>query len=317
MPLTLRASVPLAPLTTLELKPGAGGEARAKAEAAYQAVRKRSPDELLAFYEVSQARFAAGDLLGAARAISSIVELRPEDPEALRMTGYVLLEQGLARPAAEVLGHLRAIRSFEAQAYLEEAMALVEAGRIADAARNYELVMARKWDRHEQVTEAGRQHYVQWLRRLLLGPALNQAQRQAVQRRLAVISRGVSSSVDLQLTLHWNVDDIDIDLWTTGPEGKRSWYQVKEPGTGGKLFWDETQGYGPELFQQPKAHRGAYLAQVHYFGNNSQQWAVPTAVLGILDRYPNDPKRRQRTYTVELLTRQGESIRDLFKASFP
>jgi Flp pilus assembly protein CpaB len=304
------------PLANLELKPGAGGEARARAEAAYLAARKKTPDELLTFHAVSQARLQAGDLLGAARAISSVAELRPEDPEALRLTGFVLLAQGLAQPAAEILGHLRATRSFEVQAYLEEALALVEAGRFADAARNYELVLARQWDRHAQVVEAGRQHYVQWLRRLLGGNALNEAQRQAVQRRLAALGPAVASAIDLQVILHWNADDIDIDLWVTGPEYERTWYQNKDTKSGGHLFWDETRGYGPELFQQAKAHAGTYVAQAHYYGNNSEQWAIPSVLLGVLDRYPNDPKRFSRKFKVTLLKTQGESQAELFRTDF-
>ncbi len=296
------------------LKPSAGGEMRQKAEASYVAARKNWPEDLLVFHAVSQARLRAGDLLGAARAISSVVELRPEDPEALRMTGFVLLAQGLAQPAAELFGHLRATRSFEVQACLEEALALVEAGRIADAARSYELVLARKWDRHEQVGEAGRQHYVQWLKRLLGGAALNAAQRQAVQRRVAEL--GVSTEVDLQVTLHWNADDIDIDLWATGPENERTWYQARETKSGGHLFWAETRGYGPELFQQARAHVGTYVAQVHYYGNNSEQWAIPSVILGILDRYPSDSKRHVRKFKVALLKAQGESQAELFKTDY-
>lgn len=303
------------PFADLVPRPLAGGEARAKAEAAYLEARKRTPENPLIFHALNQARVQAGDLLGAARAISSVVELRPEDPEALRMTGFVLLAEGLAQPAAEILGHLRATRSFEVQAYLEEALALVEAGRIADAARNYELVLARKWDRHEQVAEAGRQHYGQWLRRLLAGPLLNEGQRRAVQQRLVELGRG-SSALDLQVTLHWNVDDIDIDLWLTGPEGERTWYQNKESKSGGHLFWDETRGYGPELFQQPRAHPGTYVAQVHYYGNNSEQWAIPSVILGVLDRYPNDPKRHVRKFKVTLLRSQGESQAELFRTDF-
>ncbi|HEY3446213.1 MAG TPA: Flp pilus assembly protein CpaB [Myxococcales bacterium] len=305
------------PLAKLELRPGAGGEVRSRAEAAYLAGRRKNPDDLLVFHRVSQARFGAGDLFGAARAVSSIVELRPEDPEALRLTGFVLLAQGLAQPASEVLGHLRATRSFEIQPYLEEAIALVEAGRVSDAARNYEIVLARRWDRHAQVVEAGRQHYVQFLRRLAGGGSLTSAQDKAVRDRLYELSLGVAPSVDLQVTLHWNADDIDIDLWNTGPELERTWFQNFQGTTGGKLFWDETRGYGPELFQQEKAHRGVYFAQVHYYGNNSEQWAIPSVVLGILDRFPNDAKRHERRFKVALLTNSGESDADLFRTSFP
>ena len=301
------------PLGALSLNPSAGGEARARDEAVFRAARKRTPEDLLLFHAIGQTRFQAGDLLGAARAISCVVELRPEDPEALRLAGFVLLSQGLAQPAAEVFGHLRATRSFEVQSLLEEALALVEAGRIADAALNYELVLARKWERHQQVVEAGRQHYAQWLARLLVSPALNDAQKQAIKARVAELSH---RPVDLQVTLHWNADDIDIDLWVTGPEGERTWYEQKDTRSGGRLFWDETRGYGPELFHQARAHAGRYLAQVHYYGNNSEQWAIPSVVLGVLDRYPSDPKRHVRKFKVALLRDQSRSEAELFRTEF-
>lgn len=304
------------PLAGLSLNPAAGGEARAKAEAAFLAARKKAPEDLLLFHAIGQTRFQAGDTLGAARAISCVVELRPEDPEALRLAGFVLLAQGLAQPAAEIFGHLRATRTFEVQALLEEALALVEAGRIADAALNYELALAKKWDRHQQVVEAGRRHYAQWLARLLSSPALNAAQKQAVAARLSELNHGASSALDLQVTLHWNADDIDIDLWVTGPEGERTWYEQKQTKSGGHLFWDETRGYGPELFHQVRAHPGTYVAQVHYYGNNSEQWAIPSVVLGVLDRYPNDAKRHVRKFKVALLQDQRRSEAELFRTDF-
>jgi Flp pilus assembly protein CpaB len=302
-------------LANLSLKPTAGGDVRAQAEATFRAARSKSKEALLPFHALSRARRQAGDLLGAARALSGVVELRPEDPEALRLAGFVLLADGLPQPAAELFGHLRATRSFEVQTYLEEALALIELGRIADAARNYELVLARTWERHAEAVDAAREHYVQWLRRLLGGTTLNATERQAVRRRIDSLG-AVATKVDLQVTLQWNVDDVDIDLWVTGPEGERTWYQQSDTKSGGHLFWDDTTGYGPELFQQARAHAGTYVAEVHYFGNNSEQWAIPSIVLGILDRSPNDPKLHSRSFTVKLLSTQGESQAPLFRAAF-
>lgn len=317
--LALLGNAPKAdPLAAAALLPEAGGEPRALAEAAFRARRKKAPDDLLAFQRVAQARRAAGDALGAVRAVSSIVELRPEDPESLRLAGFTLLAQGLPQAAAELFGHLRALRSFEVQVYLEEALALLEAGRLADAARNYEIALSQRFDRHDQVVEAGRVHYAQALRRALGGGRLGEPLRAAIAARLAELEPGPGSKrLDLQVTLHWSVDDIDIDLWATGPDGERCWYQHRETRSGGRLFWDETGGYGPELFHQPRALPGTYRVQVHYYGNNGEQWAVPAAVLGVLDRSPNDPKRHRRTFTVALLTAQGEAEHGIFSASFP
>lgn len=307
---------PADPLATLTSTPAAGGAARVQAEAEFQAARAKSKDALMPFHALSRARQSAGDLLGAARAISGVVELRPQDPEALRLAGMVLLADGLPQTAAEVFGHLRATRSFEVQAYLEEALALIAAGRVADAARNYELVLARTWVRHTEAVDAARQHYAQWLRRLADGTSLSTSERQAVRRRLDSLG-AMPRQLDLQVTLQWNVDDVDIDLWVTGPEKERTWFQQKTTKSGGHLFWDATQGYGPELFQQEKAHRGTYFAEVHYYANNSEQWAIPSVVLGTLDRFPNDARRHVRTFTVKVLTAQKGNELLLFRTDFP
>jgi tetratricopeptide (TPR) repeat protein len=301
------------PLAHLELAPRAGGSERALAEETHRAARQKTPEDLLVFYDLSGARHRAGDLLGAARAISSVVELRPMDPEALRLAGFVLIGQGLYQPAAEVLGRLRATRSFEVQVYMEEATALLETGRLADAARNYEIVLARHWDRHQQEAEAGRQQYAQLLARVLQSSALDANSRPLVERRLAALG-GRQERTDLQYTIHWSVDDIDIDLWVTGPDGEKCFYSNPATRSGGRLFWDTTTGYGPELFQQARADRGRWLAQVHYFSNNSVQWAIPSVVLGIEDASPFDASRHQRRYSVQLLARQRDSVSDLFHA---
>ena len=43
-------------------------------------------------------------------------------------------------------------------------------------------------------------------------------------------------------------------------------------------------------------------------------WDQPSVVLGILDRSPNDPKLHSRSFTVKLLSTQGESQAPLFRA---
>ncbi|MGI5860929.1 MAG: VWA domain-containing protein [Myxococcales bacterium] len=307
---SLRDSSKPSGLAALELRPLAGGRRRTLAELFLRERRARRPDDVLPLFELSRVRRDAGDALGAVRAISSVVELRPQDPEALRGTGFVLLAQGFARPAAQVLGRLRGIRSFEVQSFIEEASALEEAGMLSGAARNYELVLARKWERHAEVVEAARQHYMQLLTRLQAGSGQSERARQLVAERLAQLKPGLQA--DLQVTMHWNVDDIDIDLWVRGPGGEVCDYRNPRTASGGRLFWDTRTGYGPEIFQQYRVRPGDYVAKVHYFANNSEQWAVPAVALGILDEYPWDPARHRRRFAVELLTDQGRSVRDLF-----
>jgi hypothetical protein len=90
--------------------------------------------------------------------------------------------------------------------------------------------------------------------------------------------------IDYQLTLHWNSDSTDIDLWVVEPNGERCSYRRMRTQLGGELHWDITDGLGPELYHARKAARGSYQVAVHYFGNNSARYVVPTALLLVTDR---------------------------------
>jgi uncharacterized protein YfaP (DUF2135 family) len=90
--------------------------------------------------------------------------------------------------------------------------------------------------------------------------------------------------IDYQLTTHWNSDGTDIDLWVVDPNGERCFYSHKTTRLGGLLFWDITDGLGPELYHARKAAPGLYSVVVHYYGNNSSRYVVPTALLLVSDR---------------------------------
>ena len=108
------------------------------------------------------------------------------------------------------------------------------------------------------------------------------------QRLLEVSGRIVDKQhpglVDYQLTTHWNSDSTDIDLWVVEPTGEKCAYDNRRTRLGGQLYWDITDGLGPELYHARQAAPGTYSVLVHYYGNHSQRGAVPTALLLVTDR---------------------------------
>ncbi len=128
---------PLIRRQPLKDEPYAGGDERLQAELAYRKARRENRDDVLVYEAVARKRAFSGDTWGAVRALSSPVELRPKDPEALRLVGYGMLALGQYPAAAELFEHVRLNRPFEGQAFLEEALALDAAGRYSEAARNY------------------------------------------------------------------------------------------------------------------------------------------------------------------------------------
>ncbi len=100
--------------------------------------------------------------------------------------------------------------------------------------------------------------------------------------------------IDYQLTTHWNSDSTDIDLWVIEPDGERCDYSHRQTQLGGKLFWDITDGLGPELYHARKAAPGPYHVVVHYYGNRSSRYVVPTALLLVSDRGVFAPEQEHR-----------------------
>ncbi|AFE06665.1 hypothetical protein COCOR_05942 [Corallococcus coralloides DSM 2259] len=271
--------------------PYAGGDERLQAELAYRKARRENRDDVMIYEAVARRRAFSGDTWGAVRALSSPVELRPRDAEALRLVGYGLLALGQYPAAAELFEHVRLSRPFEAQAFLEEALALDAAGRYSEAARNYEIVLARPWKRHgdELRTVAGF-HYARMLAGLERQPRLAEVASVLRTRRAGLRGPGGAGMfaearpIDYQLTTHWNSDSTDIDLWVIEPDGEKCFYQHKQTSLGGQLYWDITDGLGPELYHARKAAPGPYHVLVHYYGNRSSRYVVPTALLLVSDR---------------------------------
>jgi tetratricopeptide (TPR) repeat protein len=291
-------------------EPYLGGDERVRAELAYRQARRTNKDDVMIYETVARKRAFSGDTWGAVRALSSPVELRPKDAEALRLVGYGLLALGQFPAATELFEHVRLNRPFEAQAYLEEALALDAAGRPAEAARDWEIVLARDWKRHDHETKkVAAYHYGRMLAALAKHPRLVGETAVLEARRRELERLAEMGPIDYQLTTHWNSDGTDIDLWVVEPNGEKCFYQHQRTSLGGQLHWDITDGLGPELYHARKAMPGTYFVVVHYFGNNSARYVVPTALLLVTDRNVFDKgDEYRRRFQVRILPNKDAKL---------
>jgi tetratricopeptide (TPR) repeat protein len=291
-------------------EPYAGGDERLRAELAYREARRAHKDDVLVYEAVARKRALSGDTWGAVRALSSPVELRPKDAEALRLVGYGLLALGQYAAATELFEHVRLDRPFEPQSYLEEALALDAAGKPAEAARDWEIVLARAWSRDDaQVKKVAAYHYGRMLAALARHHRLEREAPLLEARRRELAELASQEAIDYQLTTHWNSDGTDIDLWVMEPSGEKCFYQHMNTRLGGHLFWDITDGLGPELYQARQAAPGTYFVVVHYYGNHSPRDVVPTALLLVTDRAVFSPRDAYaRTFQVRILPKQDNYL---------
>jgi hypothetical protein len=71
--------------------------------------------------------------------------------------------------------------------------------------------------------------------------------------------------VDLRVTIEWQTEASDVDLWVDEPNGERVIFSAPRSSGGGRLSNDMTQGYGPEEYLMRRAPPGRYEIRANVF----------------------------------------------------
>lgn len=103
-------------------------------------------------------------------------------------------------------------------------------------------------------------------------------------------------SKDLRVTLTWDTNGTDVDLWLTGPDGEKILYSHRQGKAGGVLDTDVTTGFGPETYTQARLERGTYKIEAHAY-----RIERPTRVEVTVVRYEGTPDESRRTFRGVLL----------------
>lgn len=166
-------------------------------------------------------REAAGDVRGALRALSEMVELTPHDANRREQYAHELVSRHLLNDACEALGH---VTSFQ------------------PARRDLFTTMMGLRRRPGSDAAALRSCIVDGVSRL------------PVQRSLSLV-------------LTWEDAGADVDLHVVGPTGEHVSFRQRAGADGGLLYYDITDGFGPEVYTLGQGHHGRYqLGVAHYRG---------------------------------------------------
>jgi hypothetical protein len=278
------------------------------ADAGYLARRKEDRRDVHNYLDEARSRADKNDIPGAVRALSTIIEEHPGRGDALRLVGYRLLDLGQPAHAAGLFRQVLARRPFEAHSYRDLARALEDAGKPALAALLYEAVLAGTW--HGRFGAAlqvvSREEYAGLLGRAARDGKLNPRLRQHFEARKKALDAELPRS-DLRVTISWNTDATDVDLWVIEPGHNKVYYGNKRGRNGSELSEDLTQGYGPERYRVTQAVRGEYEVIVHYFAANPNLLGGETHVNVVVTRHAGTAREQVRRHTV-ILRRAGEQV---------
>jgi hypothetical protein len=274
----------------------------------YLAARAKDRRSAPLYIAEAKRRAATQDAAGAVRALSCIVEEYPTRGDALRLVGYRLLDLRQPAHAARLFHQVQQARPFEPHSYRDLARSLEESGRFGLAAVQYEIVLAGTW--HNRFGDAmklvAHEEYARMMQTAIRKRAVSRELANHFGERLEQMASALPAS-DLRVSISWNTDATDVDLWVIEPDGTKCFYQYNKTKNGGELSQDQTQGYGPERYQVKKALTGTYTILVHYFRVNPNLLAGETHVSVVVTRYAGSPQEVVERHTV-ILKQHNEQI---------
>ena len=267
----------------------------------YLSQRDKDRRDVAVYLTEAKRRADQGDTAGAIRVLSSVIEEYPAREDALRLVGYRLLDLKQPGQAARLFVQVQRQRPFEPHSYRDLARSLEECGLYGLAAVQYEIVLAGHWDSRfgSSLQTVVREEYAQMMSEALRRNAVSGAVATQLRDRLAKVSDR-QLSADLRVTISWNTDATDVDLWVYEPDGTKVFYQNKTSKNGGQLSGDMTQGYGPERYQVLKALPGEYKIFVHYYAANRNLLGGETHVNVVVRRLAGTPEETSERHTVIL-----------------
>jgi hypothetical protein len=285
-----------------------GGLLYAKDAADYLNGRERDRRDVSVYLKEARRRAESDDVDGAVRVLSSVIEEHPSRGDALRLVGYRLLDLKQPAQAARLFGQVQKQRPFEPHSYRDFAHALEQSGRYGWAAVNYEAVLAGAWHNRfrQELKTVAMEEYAHMMQEAIRKKAVSLSLANHFGERLEQMARPQPKS-DLRVTISWNTDATDVDLWMIEPDGTKCFYSHNRTRSGGELSQDQTQGYGPERYQVAKAQPGVYTAIVHYFRPNPNLLGGETHVNVTVTRFAGTPQEQTERHTV-ILKRHNEQV---------
>jgi len=271
-----------APTATIHLTPWAPDTPYARrlraapAEAVYQHYLDERSDFIHStafFLDSADVLFAKGRPELALRVLSNLAEMDLENRHILRVLGYRLLQARQPQLAIPVLRNVQRLSPNEPQSYRDLGLAFNEAGQWQEAADQLWQVVSRPWDgRFPDIDMTALAELNMVIARAAVnGPPV---QTDAFDKRLLR-----NLPLDLRITLAWDADNTDIDLWVTDPNGEKAYYGHRLSYQGGRVSRDVTGGYGPEEFALRVAKPGRYTVQAQFYGHRQQVVAPATTVM--------------------------------------
>jgi TonB-dependent SusC/RagA subfamily outer membrane receptor len=229
------------------------------------------------YFDVADYFIKTGNKELGIRILSNLAEMGLDSYELYKMLGYKLKQLGDYEGELFAFKKVTELRPMDPQSFRDYGLALEDAGQHQQALDVlYKAMITSYTNDAENLYDGIEEIFLPEINRII---ALNKG-----KVNVSGISKKVIKSLpaDIRIVMDWNMNNTDIDLWVTDPNGEKCLYSHNRTQLGGRISDDMTQGFGPEQFLLKKAIKGTYKIEINYYGDTQATIAGPTTVMAEL-----------------------------------
>ncbi len=247
------------------------------------------------YFDVADYFMRTGNKEIGLRILSNLAELDLESYELYKMLGYKLKQLGDFKGELFAFKKVMELRPLDPQSYRDYGLALEDAGEHQKALDVLYKAMTKSYTPDADNLYNGIQEiFLPEINRII---ALNKGKLDLSSIPKTVIK---SLPVDMRIVMDWNMNNTDIDLWVTDPNGEKCYYSHNRTAIGGRISHDMTQGFGPEQFLLKTAIKGTYKIEINYYGDRQATIAGPTTIMAEMFTHYGTPEEKKELIVLQM-----------------
>nr|WP_294943415.1 VIT domain-containing protein [uncultured Mucilaginibacter sp.] len=247
------------------------------------------------YFDVADYFIKTGNKEVGARILSNLAEMDLGSYELYKMLGYKLKQLGDFEGELFAFKKVTELRPLDPQSFRDYGLALEDAGKPQEALDVLYTAMTKSYSSDAESLYRGIQEvFLPEINRII---ALNKG-----KLNLSAIPKSIIKPLpaDIRIVMDWNMNNTDIDLWVTDPNGEKCYYSNKHTQIGGRMSNDMTRGFGPEQFLLKSAIKGTYKIEINYYGNSQVTIAGPTTIMAELFTHYGTPQEKKELIVLQM-----------------
>ena len=261
----------------------------------YLDLRQSFSGDPVYYFDVADYFIRTGNKEIGLRILSNLAELDLESYELYKMLGYKLKQLGDFKGELFAFKKVMELRPLDPQSYRDYGLALEDLGEHQKALDVLYKAMTKSYTPDADNLYNGIQEiFLPEINRII---ALNKGKLDLSSIPKTVIK---SLPVDVRIVMDWNMNNTDIDLWVTDPNGEKCYYSHNRTAIGGRISHDMTQGFGPEQFLLKTAIKGTYKIEINYYGDRQATIAGPTTIMAEMFTHYGTPEEKKELIILQM-----------------